>query len=354
METLQINTNSGIYTIFIDKGLRKRVLECVKTVPTAYFVITDDQVGPFYLDDVTHSLESAAPVFSYVVPSGEPSKSFETYKMVIDECIRLNLDRKAMIIALGGGVIGDLAGFVASTYLRGIDFIQMPTTLLAHDSSVGGKVGINHEQGKNLIGAFYPPKAVIYDTETLSSLPRREWRSGFVEMAKHAMLDSEAFLEGLYHAFPTEAALSADNIEPWLARAIAVKARVVSEDEKELGLRAILNLGHTLGHAIEKEMGYGQLNHGEAVAIGIIFALKLSEKIHQVQLPVDQVQQWFTALGLPTEVPDSLDREQLIKRMHQDKKRHDQELVFILLKSLGKPSIDVIPESVVRTALQAY
>ncbi|MGV3488086.1 MAG: 3-dehydroquinate synthase [Tuberibacillus sp.] len=354
METLRIETKTGSYPVFIDKGLRKKVADLFGAVPSAYLIITDDQVGPIYLENVRDSLKTVAPVYSYVVPAGEPSKSFDTYKLVIDECVRLNLDRQAVIIALGGGVIGDLAGFAAATYLRGIDYIQMPTTLLAHDSSVGGKVGINHEQGKNLIGAFYPPKAVIFDTETLSTLSLREWRSGFVEMIKHAFLESEAFLNGLREAFKDQTNLNATHIEPWLSRAIAVKAKVVALDEKESGLRATLNLGHTLGHAIEKEMGYGELTHGEAVAIGLIFALKLSEKLFSIDLSSDFIRTWFCDLGLPVTVPETISHEQVIRRMHQDKKRRGQELVFILLREIGQPIIQAVPESFILQTLQEF
>jgi 3-dehydroquinate synthase len=354
MERLDIETKTRSYSVFIDKGIRKRVPDYVMDVPSAYFVITDDQVGKFYLNDVTQSLKNSSPVFSYVVPSGESSKSFAIYKTLIDECVRFNLDRRAVIIALGGGVIGDLAGFVASTYLRGIGYIQMPTTLLAHDSSVGGKVGINHEQGKNLIGAFYPPMAVLYDTETLSTLSLRDWRGGFVEMAKHALLSSNEFFEGLYKTFAKESDLTIEKVEPWLASAIAVKAKIVSQDEKETGNRAILNLGHTLGHAIEKEMGYGQLNHGEAVAVGIIFALNLSERVLHSRLPIHKIESWFRSLGLPTGIPDSIDRKKLVERMYQDKKRRSNELVFILLKNVGDAVIETVPESIVISELQDF
>lgn len=354
METLYIKSKIGGYSVHIDKGLRFNLPQFIKEKPTAFFVITDDHVERYYLKDVTQSLEKVAPVFSYTVPSGETSKSFETYKILIDECVRLQLDRSAMIVALGGGVIGDLAGYVAATYLRGIDYIQIPTTLLAHDSSVGGKVGINHEQGKNLIGAFYPPRAVIYDTETFITLPKREWRGGFVEMVKHALLDSEEFLNGLHKCFTSNESFTADNIVPWLAKAIGVKARVVTEDEKEWGLRAILNLGHTLGHAIEKEIGYGELNHGEAVAIGILFALKVSEKVLQVPLPFEMLRTWFSELGLPTEIPESIKRNKLIESMHQDKKRRGNQLVFILLKSVGEPVIQTVLESTIIEVLQSF
>jgi len=354
MESLWIQTKTGQYPVYIGKGLRHRLSELIQGNPTAFFVITDDKVAPHYLDDVMQALEKVSPVYSYTVPAGEPAKSFVVYKTLIDECVRLRLDRGAAIVALGGGVIGDLAGFTAATYLRGIDYIQMPTTLLAHDSSVGGKVGINHEEGKNLIGAFYPPQAVIYDTATLSTLPAREWRSGFVEMIKHAMLDSEMFLSELKERFQDESKLTVENIEPWLAKAIAVKANIVSQDEKEKGLRAVLNLGHTLGHALEKEAGYGSWSHGEAVAVGLLFALKLSEAHYGIQLDTNGIRAWFLKLGLRVRLPEDIDRHRLIQRMYQDKKRKGETLRFILLKKYGQPVIQSLPESVVSKHLEDF
>lgn len=352
MDTLVIETATARYPVHVGPGLRHRLGELIPSGASSFFVLTDDHVGPLYLQDVVAALAGAAPVHAFVVSAGESAKSLATYKRVIDELVRLNLDRRACIIALGGGVVGDLAGFAAATYLRGVAYVQMPTTLLAHDSSVGGKVGINHESGKNLIGAFYHPRAVIYDTETLDTLPEREWRSGFAEVIKHALIDSPSFYEELKKAVPDAAALNAAAIRPWLGRAIAVKARIVKEDEKEAGVRAFLNFGHTLGHALEKASGYDRLRHGEAVAIGMIFAMRLSETFYGLRLDVDGIREWFRRLKLPTEIPADLSGDDVLEAMRKDKKRHGNQLVFVLLNGIGRPRLESVPEPMIRKLLK--
>jgi 3-dehydroquinate synthase len=354
METLLIQAKSKTYPIYLGEGIIDQVAKLLPDVYSSFFIVTDAVLAPLYLERVEEALHSVAPVYTAIVPSGEGSKSFDVYKNLLDQLLKLNLDRKCCVIALGGGVIGDLAGFVAATYLRGVGFIQMPTTLLAHDSSVGGKVGINHEKGKNLIGAFYNPDAVLYETTFLTSLPDREWRSGFSELIKHSFLDSVAFFEELKSAIPNFEKLKAETVTPFLRRGIGVKAAIVEEDEQEQGKRAYLNFGHTLGHALEKEAGYGTLTHGEGVAIGMCFALQLSEAVFKVTLPNKDLVEWLKALSLPTTIPETLSSHRLIDGMKRDKKRKGEVIRFVLLRSVGDPTLVEIPEDQLFDQLERF
>ena len=354
METLVIKAKSKTYPIYLGEDILDQVSTLLPGNSSAFFIVTDDTLAPLYLDQVEQSFQKLAPVYSGIVSSGEQSKSFNVYKELLDQLLELNLDRKACVIALGGGVIGDLAGFVAATYLRGVGFIQMPTTLLAHDSSVGGKVGINHEKGKNLIGAFYHPDVVIYETRFLSSLPDREWQSGFSELIKHSFLESERFFHELKQAIPTFEQLNSETVTPFLQRGIRVKAVIVEEDEQEQGKRAYLNFGHTLGHALEKEAGYGTLTHGEGVAIGMCFALQVSETVLNVRLPKEELVDWLKALGIPTTVPENISTQDLVERMKRDKKRKGEAIRFVLLHKLGEPALVEIPEEVIIKELERF
>ncbi|WKB37131.1 3-dehydroquinate synthase family protein [Terrilactibacillus sp. S3-3] len=301
MDTLMVRTQTGSYPVFVGKNLRNKAADLLNGGYSAYYIITDSRVAPLYLADLEQNLKEK-PIYHFIVPAGEQSKNLALYEQIITDMLeKKQYDRGCCVIALGGGVVGDLAGFVAATFLRGVAFIQMPTTLLAHDSTSAGKWGlITPLEKKNLIGAFYPPKAVIYDTAALETLPLRELQSGFVELVKHSFIDSAAFYEQLKAAIPDQKALTAEAVSPFLLRGIGVKAAIVERDEHESGLRTHLNLGHTLGHAIEKEAGFGALTHGEGVAIGILFAMQLSEAYYGVKLPVQEVREWFAKLGLPT------------------------------------------------------
>lgn len=337
METIRIQTKSKHYPLFIGNGIRhhaKSLIDSLDKNYSSYFIITDSAVENLYLQDVINGLHTDN-VFAHIVPSGEQAKSIEHYYECLTKALESGLDRKSCIIALGGGVVGDLAGFVAATYMRGIAFIQMPTTLLAHDSSVGGKVAINHPLGKNMIGAFYQPDAVIYDVETLQSLSDTEWRSGFAEVIKHALIWDERLFDKIIKIRSIEQLKRSDLISI-LKQAINVKAEIVAKDEKESNIRSYLNFGHTLGHAIEAELGYGKISHGEAVAIGMIFAMKLSEKHYQIDLNIHQLKTWLHSLGFQTAIPANLTAEQLIDTMKKDKKATHGKIKMILLKTIGK------------------
>lgn len=344
MEEMTITTPSKTYPLRIGPGLRHRLPELLAELPSSYssfLIITDECVANLYLDDVLNALRHDFRVYHYIVKQGEEAKSFDVFYDCQTFALKKGLDRKSAVLAMGGGVVGDLAGFVAATFMRGIGFIQLPTTLLAHDSSVGGKTAINHPLGKNMIGAFYQPDAVLYDTDTLATLPLRELRSGFAEIVKHGLI----YDAGLYDMLKQNVT-SPDDLKTFpfaniLKRAIAVKAAIVRQDEKESGIRSHLNFGHTLGHAIEAELGYGQITHGEAVAIGMVFAMKLSEAYFGVGLPVAECEQWLARLGFPVSIPRGLSPQNLIARMKRDKKAERDGMRFIVMKRVGE--VETVP-----------
>lgn len=297
-------------------------------------VVTDSHVAPLYAKTVLDSLQQAGIAATLItVPAGEPSKSMHVVEDINRQMLRAGLDRKSFLIALGGGVIGDLAGFVASIFLRGIPFIQIPTTVLSQvDSSVGGKTGVNTPEGKNLIGTFAQPSLVIADTDTLGSLPDREYREGFAEIIKHAAIrDAEMF--DLIEAVHQNRSL----LPELIARNVAIKARIVEADEQELnGTRALLNFGHTLGHAIEATAGYGELFHGEAISLGMIAATELS--VQHSGLPLvdgNKVVKLLRLFGLPTKLPTSFDTDTILRHMQHDKKFSEGNIRFVLLRQLG-------------------
>ncbi|NEU31134.1 3-dehydroquinate synthase [bacterium LRH843] len=353
MQQVAVGTKSKAYKVFIEAGLRHSIGEHLASIldqpASAIFVISDSQVAPLYLDEVVASFQGKLPVYTEVIPSGEASKSFTIYEQALSKALSCGLDRKAVVIALGGGVVGDLAGFVAATYMRGIRFVQVPTTLLAHDSSVGGKVAINHPLGKNMIGSFHQPEAVFYDIETLYSLSEREWRSGFAEVMKHGFIKDPEFLGWLAREVTSLEQIPVEKITSLLQRSIEVKALIVTEDERESGVRAYLNLGHTLGHAIETELGYGVITHGEAVVVGMVFALHLSEEVFQIDLDVNRYEAWFRSLGYKTSIPEELSASKLINTMMKDKKVEAGVIRMVLLRELGQPTVkEVSPEVIGR------
>lgn len=356
MEKLNIHTPTKSYPVCIGRGLRHQLYELIKEEAhlfTHYYIISDTMVAPLYLNDVKEALKDV-PLSTFIVSAGEESKSMSQYSQLITHILEEQPDRKSCIVALGGGVVGDLSGFVAATLLRGIGFIQLPTTVQAHDSSVGGKVGINHEQGKNLIGAFYHPDVVIYDTETLETLPSREIVSGFIEIVKLGMIYDKNFYLTLKNNFSTREKVLNQSLDDSLYRGIQIKADIVEKDEREQGIRSYLNLGHTLGHALEKELGYGTLTHGEAVAIGIVYALKLSENFYNIELQTEEIKDWFVQLGISFKLPQPLKIKSLIQRMYKDKKTSQGQLNFVLLKEIGKVETVPVKEKMVRDTLSIF
>jgi 3-dehydroquinate synthase len=273
------------------------------------------------------------------LPAGEKAKNLKNVQTCYDQLARHHLERSSFIVALGGGVVGDLAGFVAATYLRGIDFVQVATTLLAQvDSSVGGKVGVNLKAGKNLVGAFYQPKVVLCDPQTLSSLPRREFRSGLAEVIKYGIIYDPSFFGALERDLPKLLKQDSQTLEEVVARCCEIKAEIVAADEKESGLRAILNFGHTIGHAIEAVCGYGAYLHGEAISIGQVAAAKISAS--QAGLPksdLERIANLFRCAGLPTSIQlTAPQRTRLLEAMRLDKKVQAGEVQFVLAKRIGQ------------------
>lgn len=359
MEILKIETSTKQYPVYIGENIRfeiGKLLEQRLSMTTSTLIISDDHVAPLYLQHIKSSIQnqSGAPVFEYIIPSGEASKSFQSYYDIQGFALEKGLDRRSLIIALGGGVVGDLAGFVAATYMRGIPFVQVPTTLLAHDSSVGGKVAINHPLGKNMIGAFYQPEAVIYDTLTLHSLPEKEWRSGFAEVIKHGFIWDQHFLSWLKETIHELTEIKGELAEQLLKRSISVKAAVVKEDEKEKGIRAFLNFGHTLAHAIETKLGYGTITHGEAVVIGMIFALKVSEEHYNLDLKIESITEWLKQYNYNVSIPSQLTVAELIEAMKKDKKSEDGIIRMVLLKEIGKVEVVSVSEQQLTALLNKF
>ena len=313
-------------------------------------VVTDSNVGPLYAQAVARSLQGAGftPIV-ITIPAGEGSKSLAIAETICDEMITAGLDRGGFVAALGGGVIGDLAGFVASIYYRGIPHVQMPTTVVAQvDSAIGGKTGVNARGGKNLIGSFHQPALVIADPAVLSTLPKREFNEGIAEVIKHAVIRDAKMLDDLTR-------VAASDLPSLIARNQQIKARIVSEDEFEkLGLRALLNFGHTIGHAIENAAGYGRFLHGEAVSLGIAAALDLS--VDRAGLPIDQAEivlKSLSAFDLPVKMPHDIPTHALMKALGKDKKFEAGAIRFVLTKSLGSAFVSrEVTEGDVRRAIE--
>jgi 3-dehydroquinate synthase len=356
METIHIQTESKQYNVFVGEGISKEIPSFLKTHfvgLTRILIITDETVADIHLEKLLSLLSEWNPTV-YIAPSGEKAKTFEVYYEALTTALENNLDRKSLILSFGGGAVGDLSGFVAATFMRGIPFIQIPTTILAHDSAVGGKVAINHPLGKNMIGAFYQPEAVFYDLNFIKTLPQQEIRSGFSEVIKHALIYDADFYNWLQKNIKSLNSLPMEILAASIIRGIKVKGEFVSKDERESGIRAYLNFGHTLGHAIESEMGYGNFTHGEAVMIGMVFALKLSQDLQGLPFDLNQFINWVQELGYDTKIPSHLSPVQLLKKMKNDKKSIGDTIRFVLLKQIGKPEIQEIPDQVLMDSLKIF
>jgi 3-dehydroquinate synthase len=352
MESLRLDLGSRGYPIHIGAGLLERAELYAPYLSGHVAVITNEVVGPLYLPKLKSALGKVTEI---VVGDGEQTKSWQTLNQVFDALLKARCGRDTLVVALGGGVVGDLAGFAAAIYQRGVPFLQVPTTLLAQvDSSVGGKTAINHPLGKNMIGAFHQPLAVIADVATLDTLPDRELRSGIAEVIKHGFALDVSFVDWLE-----------DNIEPLLKRDAAalthavkrsceLKARVVAADEREAGERALLNFGHTFGHAIETGAGYGAWLHGEAVAAGMVMAAELSALMGDLRkTDVARVRTLLKRAGLPVTGP-ALAPERMLELMALDKKAAKGKTRFVLLQSIGRAALRAdVDERLVREAIVA-
>jgi 3-dehydroquinate synthase len=342
VRTVKVPLNSRSYDIRISSGLLSRLgTECARLkFGERCAIITDTNVGRHFAKAAYNSLLKAGFNPALVtVRAGETAKSLRSVQTCYDQLAAHRLERKSFIVALGGGVVGDLAGFVAATYLRGIPFVQVPTTLLAQvDSSVGGKVGVNLNAGKNLVGAFYQPRLVLCDLDTLDTLPSREFRTGLAEVIKYGIIYDARLFARLERDLPNLLQRDANTLEEVIARCCEIKAKVVGQDETEGGLRAILNFGHTIGHALEAISSYDKYLHGEAISIGQAAAAKLSAELYRLPNDsVDRIQNLFTRAGLPTKANlTARQRVKLIAAMRLDKKVSDGEIKFVLAKRIGK------------------
>jgi 3-dehydroquinate synthase len=338
MQTLHVDLGERSYPIYIGEQLIERgelLSRHIRGKQVA--VVTNHTVAPLYLESVCRSLAGFT-VTPVVLPDGEAHKNWQTLQLIFDGLLGARHDRNTTVVALGGGVVGDMAGFAAASYQRGVDFIQVPTTLLSQvDSSVGGKTGINHPLGKNMIGAFYQPQAVVIDTSTLTTLPPRELSAGLAEVIKYGLICDEPFLGWLEENVDKLRALDSVALTEAIRRSCDAKARVVGADERETGVRATLNLGHTFGHAIETHQGYGAWLHGEAVSAGTVMALEMSHQLGWLtSAQRDRAVRLLVRAGLPVVPPADMASDDFLQHMAVDKKVLNGQLRLILLRGLGE------------------
>lgn len=355
MERITVSLGERSYPISIGAGLFNDPALLSLSPKQKVVVITNHTVAPLYADKITALLDQKGCISSVLeLPDGEKYKTLETFNTVLSFLLEHNHSRDVVIIALGGGVIGDLVGFAASCYQRGVDFIQIPTTLLSQvDSSVGGKTAVNHPLGKNMIGAFYQPKAVIIDTNCLATLPEREFAAGMAEVIKYGIIYDEAFFVWLEQHMGELYALDEQALTYAIARCCQIKAEVVAQDEKESGIRALLNLGHTFGHAIEAELGYGNWLHGEAVSAGTMMAAKTAQLQGLItEQQVERILSIFKRAKLPVHTPESMSFDDFMKHMMRDKKVLAGELRLVLPTSIGTSDVvKGVPETIIEQAI---
>jgi len=353
--TLSVDLGDRSYPIYIGDGLLRAADLLTRHIAgKSALIVSNGTVAPLYLAAVEQSLEQGRVRHdSIILDDGEQFKTMASVERIIDLLLRKRHDRRTSVIALGGGVVGDIAGFAASIYQRGVNFIQLPTTLLAQvDSSVGGKTGVNHALGKNMIGAFYQPRCVIADIDSFNTLPARELSAGLAEVIKYGLIYDAAFFAWLEENIDALSALDADRLAQAVLVSCETKARVVEQDERESGMRAILNLGHTFGHAIETVMGYGNWLHGEAVAAGTMMAIDLSVREGLVDDSLRaRTAALFERAGLPVRPPAGISAAQYLDVMAIDKKTLDGNIRLVLLRALGEAfvSADYDPENLRQT-----
>lgn len=359
MQKLTVELGDRSYPIMIGAGLLSRPEVVGPLVgPRDVAIVTNAVVAPLYLDALRDAIGRAAPrrVVEVVLPDGEVHKSLDTISRILDVLVTNRLGRDATVVALGGGVVGDMAGFAAACYQRGVDFVQVPTTLLAQvDSSVGGKTGVNHAGGKNLIGAFHQPRAVITDTNTLGTLPDRELRAGLAEVIKSALICDEPFVGWLEANVGRILAREPEALAHAIRRSCEIKAAIVGRDEREQGDRALLNLGHTFAHAIETATGYSTWLHGEAVGAGLLMAATMSQRAGWIDTAqVARVARLLERAGLPTsarEIPGAT----ALDLMRIDKKVKAGKMRFVLLKGIGQAVVTGdYPETALQSTLEAH
>ena len=357
MRRVRVELGRNSYDIVMGFGLIDELVSFVRNggFSRKAIIVSDSNVGKLYGNEVREALSRGGlDAELCIVPAGEQSKSLSEAERLYTCAIENGLDRKSPIFALGGGVVGDLAGFVAATYMRGVPFIQLPTSLLAQvDSSVGGKVAVNHVLGKNLIGAFYQPKAVFMEMNFMKSLPEREISTGLGEVVKYGIIYDDEFFDFLEQNRDRVLSLEAEALLHIIARSCEIKAQVVSQDEKESGLRRILNFGHTMAHAIEEETGYRRYNHGEAVAIGMMGAAYISESLGHINGDVtERVRKLLLSMKLPVQA-EGCSVEHMYQSIFRDKKTLNGKVNWVLMKGIGETCVNGnVPEDVVREAME--
>lgn len=347
---IEVSLGSRSYPIHIGPGyLADKALVADLANGKRVGIVTNKTVAPFYLEQVKRLFPDSIVI---LLPDGEQYKTLDGIGTIITAILEARLNRSSLLVALGGGVIGDMTGFAAACYQRGIDFIQIPTTLLAQvDSSVGGKTGVNHPLGKNMIGAFHQPRLVIIDTDTLSTLPDREFSAGMAEVIKYGLIADPVFFVWLEKNMDRLLSREPAALAYAIQRSCEIKAWVVSQDEREEGIRATLNLGHTFGHAIETSHGYGSWLHGEAVAVGMVMAVDLSMRLGWITADMpERVQALLASAHLPVTAPATMTLEQFLDVMIRDKKNVAGKIRLVLLKALGEA---VVTEQVASELLQA-
>ncbi|MEH6589184.1 MAG: 3-dehydroquinate synthase [Halioglobus sp.] len=342
MHTLHVDLGERSYPVYIGRDLFSDSELLSRHIAGSQVVlVSNETVAPIYLDRVRAALGDARKVCEVILPDGEQYKTLDTLGTIFDQVMAARHSRNTTFIAVGGGVVGDVTGFAAACYQRGVNFIQVPTTLLAQvDSSVGGKTGVNHPLGKNMIGAFHQPQAVLIDTNTLGTLPKREFAAGLAEVVKYGLICDQPFYQWLHDNIERLLAREEAALAEAIERSCANKAKVVAADEFEGGVRAILNLGHTFGHAIETDQGYGEWLHGEAVATGMLLAMKLSAtRGWLAESDVQAFSNLLQTMGLPVAAPTDMSADRFLDLMSRDKKVVDGNLRLILLRAIGDACI---------------
>lgn len=336
MRTLSVDLGDRSYPIYIGKGLLDQSLLSRHVRGRQVMIVSNETVAPLYLNAIREQF-AGLNVGSVILPDGERYKDLDHLNLIFDSLLEQRHNRTTTLVALGGGVVGDMTGFAAACYQRGVEFIQVPTTLLSQvDSSVGGKTGVNHAKGKNMIGAFHQPVAVLVDTDVLSTLPERELSAGLAEVIKYGLIHDSEFFDWLEQNMAKLRGRDSEVLTQAIYRSCRIKAEVVAQDERESGIRALLNLGHTFGHAIETSQGYGTWLHGEAVGTGMLMAADLSARCGWVTAEeVNRIRELIVAAGLPIEPPANMSVEEFKQLMSVDKKVLDGQLRLVLLRGIG-------------------
>lgn len=356
MKILEVDLGNRSYPIYIGADLIDRpdlFKACEKS--SSIFIVTNTTVAPLYAQRLAKTLETfGKTVRTIVLPDGESYKDWKNLQLIFDDLLKFGADRQTMLVALGGGVIGDMTGFAAASFMRGVRFIQVPTTLLAQvDSSVGGKTGINHPLGKNMIGAFHQPVAVIADLNTLKTLPARELSAGLAEVIKHGAIADAQFLDWIEANSKQLLACETDAMSHAVLRSCEIKSAVVSADEREGGIRATLNFGHTFGHAIEAGMGYGEWLHGEAVGCGMVLGADLSCRLNYIsKAEVERLTKIIQSMNLPI-IPPKFGGKRYLELMQVDKKTESGQIRYVVLEKIGKAQIQGVPDAQVLETLTA-